>query len=144
MPETLFYCAKTFKHLIPQVQIAMVMSMCKLLENILKHNEIKGLEYIFVFACIWCVGGGYAEKDGKDFSKEFSNWWKTEWKFIRFPSKGTVFDYYVDIENSTLEDWSKMSTSDIVSTIDTSKSIPSYTIPTVNTISASFLMRQFI
>jgi ABC-type proline/glycine betaine transport system ATPase subunit len=37
-----------------------------------------------------------------------------------------------------------MSTSDVVSTLDTSKSISSYTIPTVNTISASFLMRQFI
>jgi len=55
-----------------------------------------------------------------------------------------VFDYYVDIENSTLEDWSKMSTSDVISTIDTSKSIPSYTIPTVNTISFSYLMRQMI
>lgn len=144
MPETLFYCAKTFKHLIPQVQIAMIISMCKLLENILKHNEVKGLEYTFVFSVIWCVGGGYAEKEGKDYAKEFSNWWKTEYKTVRFPSKGTVFDYYVDIENSTLEDWSKMSTTDIISTIDTSKSIPSYTIPTVNTISASFLLKQFV
>jgi dynein heavy chain len=141
LPDTLFHCAKTFKHIIPQVQISMVMSMCKLLENIFKFNEVKGLEYIFVFAVIWCVGGGYAEKDGKDFSKEFSNWWKSEYKIVRFPSKGTVFDYYVDIENSTLEDWSKMSSVDIISTIDTSKSIPSYTIPTVNTISASYLMK---
>jgi dynein heavy chain len=31
IPDTLFFCAKTFKHLIPQVQMAMVMSMCKLL-----------------------------------------------------------------------------------------------------------------
>jgi len=144
IPDTLFYCAKTFKHIIPQVQMSMVMSMCKLLQNIFSHNEVKGLEYIFVFATIWCIGGGFAEKDGKDFSKEFSNWWKSEYKIVRFPSKGTVFDYYVDIENSTLEDWSKLATSDIISTIDTSRSIPSYTIPTVNTISASFLMKQFI
>jgi dynein heavy chain, axonemal len=105
---------------------------------------VKGLEYIFVFACIWCIGGGYIEKDGKDYKKEFSNWWKDKWKVIKFPSKGTVFDYYVDTENSKLEDWSKMQTVDIVSTIDTSKSIPSYTIPTVDTISAQYLMRQFI
>jgi hypothetical protein len=37
-----------------------------------------------------------------------------------------------------------MSDSDIISTIDTSKSIQSYTIPTVETISASFLMKQYI
>jgi len=144
IPDTLFYCAKAFKHIIPQAQMSMVMSMCKLLQNIFSHNEVKGTEYIFVFATIWCIGGGFAEKDGKDFSKEFSNWWKTEYKIVRFPGKGTVFDYYVDIETTTLEDWSKMSSSDIISTIDTSKSIPSYTIPTVNTISASFLMKQFI
>lgn len=122
----------------------MVMSICKLLQNIIYHNEVKGLEYIFVFACIWCIGGGYIEKEGKDFKKEFSNWWKEKWKVIKFPGKGTVFDYYVDIENSKLDDWNKMSTSDIISTIDTSKSISSYTIPTVDTISASYLMRQFI
>jgi dynein heavy chain len=122
----------------------MVMNICKLLQNIFNNNEVKGLEYVFVFATIWCVGGGFGEKDGKDFQKEFSNWWKAEYKIVRFPGKGTVFDYYVDIENSTLEDWGKMSTSDIISTIDTSKSIPSYTIPTVNTISFSFLMKQMI
>jgi dynein heavy chain len=99
---------------------------------------------VFVFACIWCIGGGYAEKDGIDFKKNFSNWWKDKWKTLKFPTKGTVFDYYVDIENSKLEDWSKMSTTDIIATIDTSKAIPSYTIPTVDTISASFLMKQYI
>ena len=111
------------------------MSICKLLENIINKNDVKGLEYVFVFACIWCIGGGYIEKDGKDYRKEFSNWWKDKWKVIKFPSK-TVFDYYVDIENSKLEEWNKMATSDIVSTIDTSKSISSYTIPTVDTIAA--------
>jgi dynein heavy chain, axonemal len=144
LPDTLFHCAKSYKHVVPQVQLAMVMSMTKLLDNILAQKEVKGLEYIFVFACIWCIGGGYIEKDGKDYKKEFSNWWKDKWKVIKFPSKGTVFDYYVDTENSKLEDWSKMQTVDIVSTIDTSKSIPSYTIPTVDTISAQYLMRQFI
>ena len=63
---------------------------------------------------------------------------------IKFPSKGTVFDYYVDIENSKLDDWSKISNSDIINTIDTTRSISAYTIPTVDTISASYLMNQFI
>jgi dynein heavy chain len=144
VPDTLFHCAKSFVHVIPQVQISMVISICKLLENIMAHNDIKSIEYIFVFACIWCIGGGYIEKDGKDYRKEFSNWWKDKWKVVKFPSKGTVFDYYVDIENMKMEDWNKLSSSDIVSTIDTSKSISSYTIPTTDTISASYLMKQFV
>jgi len=142
--ETLFHCEKSFKHVVPQTKMCMVMSMCKLLENLLNKGNVKGLEYVFVFACIWCIGGGFIEKDGKDYKKEFSNWWKDKWKVIKFPAKGTVFDYYVDVENSKLDDWSKMQASDIVSTIDTSKSIPNYTIPTVDTISASFLMKQFV
>jgi dynein heavy chain len=141
--ETMYHCEKSFLHVIPQTKICMVMSMCKLLENMLKGN-VKGLEYVFVFACIWCIGGGFSEKDGKDYKKEFSNWWKDKWKVIKFPAKGTVFDYYVDVENSKLDDWSKMTAVDIISTIDTSRAIPSYTIPTVDTISASFLMRQFV
>jgi len=122
----------------------MVISMTKLLENILNQKEVKGLEYIFVFACIWCIGGGFTEKEGKDYKRDFSNWWKDKWKVIKFPGKGTVFDYFVDTENSKLEGWEKMTTTDIISTIDTSKSIANYTIPTVDTISASFLMKQFI
>jgi len=122
----------------------MVESICKLLDNIMAKQEIKGLEYIFVFSCIWCIGGGFTETEGKDYKKEFSNWWKDTWKTIKFPSKGTVFDYFVDIDNSKWDDWSKMSTSTIETKIDTSKSIANYTIPTVDTISAQYLMRQFI
>jgi hypothetical protein len=98
------------------------------------------LEFIFVFACVWCIGGGFTEKEGVDYKAKFNAWWKEKWKVIKFPKK-TVFDYYVDTENAKLEEWSNMTSTDIISTIDTSKSIANYTIPTVDTISASFLMR---
>jgi dynein heavy chain len=84
--------------------------MCKLIESILSSNNVQVLEQVFVFACIWCIGGGFIEKEGKDYKQEFSNWWKDKWKSVKFQSKGTVFDYYVDIPNSKLEDWSKMTT----------------------------------
>jgi len=143
LPLTLKQCAKFFKHVVPQVQISMVECICKLLENIMNNNTIKSIEYVFVFACVWGIGGGFTMKDGKDFKKEFSNWWKDQFnKTMKiFPSKGTVFDYYYDFDNNKLEDWNKMQTSDIESTIDTSKSIANYTIPTVDTISAQYLMR---
>lgn len=133
---------KAFKYLIPTMEMAIVISMCRLLESILDKQDVKALEYVFVFACIWCVGGGFAEKDGKDFRKEFSNWWKEKWKQIKFPSKGTVFDYFVDIEGGKLEEWNKMTTKEVDP--DTSRPISSYTIPTMDTISANYLMKQFI
>jgi len=144
MPETLNHCRKFFKHAIPQTQLAMINSMCALIQAIIQSNEVKALEYVFVFAAIWCVGGGFTQmSDGKDYRKEFSKWWTDKFKAIKFPGK-TVFDYYIDIENSKVDDWNKLANMDIVNTIDTSKSIQSYTIPTVDTIATQYLMRQFL
>lgn len=67
--KTLFHCKKFFKHVVPQVDICMVMGMCKLLENMLATNEVKSLDILFTFACIWCIGGGYATKDGVPYKE---------------------------------------------------------------------------
>ena len=37
-----------------------------------------------------------------DYRVEFSKWWTTEFKHIKFPSQGTVFDYFLD---STTHKW---------------------------------------
>ena len=105
---------------------------------------MKGLEFVFVFSCVWSIGAGLSEKDGRDYRKEFSTMWKDKWKVIKFAAKGTVFDYFVDIEQSKLEEWNKMQTKDVVKDIDTSKSISNYTIPTSDTISSQMLMKQFL
>lgn len=97
-----------------------------------------------MFSAIWCIGAGFTQmSDGKDYRKEFSKWWTDKYKAIKFPAK-TVFDYYIDIENSKVDEWIKLANMDIVNTIDTTKSIQSYTIPTVDTIATSYLMRQFM
>lgn len=141
---TFFHLRKAFVYIIPVVEISMVTSICKLLEAILAKFEVKGLEMVFVFACVWSIGAGFAEKDNKDYRKDFSNWWKDTWKQIRFPNKGTVFDYFVDYENNKFEEWSKMEQPDIVKDIDTSKAISNYTIPTNDTVSIQYLMKLFI
>ena len=142
--ETLFILKKSFKFTVPVVDISMVVSICKLLQSILDKQEVKGLEFVFVFSCVWSIGAGLSEKDGRDYRKEFSTMWKDKWKVIKFAAKGTVFDYFVDIEQSKLEEWNKMQTKDVVKDIDTSKSISNYTIPTSDTISSQMLMKQFI
>ncbi|KAM7382161.1 hypothetical protein PAMA_012837 [Pampus argenteus] len=43
-----------------------------------------------------------------DYRVEFSKWWVAEFKTIKFPSQGTVFDYYIDPESKKFEPWSKM------------------------------------
>jgi len=145
MPSILSHCKKNFKHIIPQIDTAMVISVCKLMENIMKRNEVTAVLKLFIFAVCWCVGGGYSEKDGVQYKKLFADYFKDKFKSMNFfKGKGSVFDFFIDFSSSNFEEWNKLSNNDIINTIDTSKSIQSYTIPTVETISAYYLMKQFI
>lgn len=42
-----------------------------------------------------------------DYRNEFTKWWVNEFKSVKFPSQGTVFDYYIDPETKKFEHWSK-------------------------------------
>jgi dynein heavy chain len=43
-----------------------------------------------------------------DHRLEFSKWWTTEFKTVKFPTQGTVFDYYIDPESKKFEPWTKL------------------------------------
>jgi dynein heavy chain len=142
--ETLRHMKKSFKYTVPVCDIQLIMTLCKLLEAILATSEVKGLEWVFVFACVWCIGGGFSDMNGINYRKNFSDWWKDKWKFVKFPAKGMVFDYYIDLDNNKPDEWIKMQTKDISDTLDTSKPIQNFTIPTTDTISTQYLMKKFI
>ena len=38
---------------------------------------------------------------------EFSKWWVNEFKTIKFPSHGTVFDYCIDRESKKFAPWTE-------------------------------------
>ena len=42
-----------------------------------------------------------------DYRTEFSKWWITEFKTIKFPSAGTVFDYNIDNETHKFLPWTE-------------------------------------
>jgi len=42
-----------------------------------------------------------------DWRLEFSRWWVNEFKTVKFPTQGTVFDYFIDTESKRFEPWSK-------------------------------------
>ena len=41
-----------------------------------------------------------------DYRTEFSRWWCNEFKSVKFPAQGTVFDYYIDRESQKFLPWS--------------------------------------
>ena len=143
---TLEHIRKHCKFVVPISHISMVISLCKCLHSLLIGQEVKNVEYLFVYALIWALGGALTEKDGLDFRKEFSSWWKGEWKTsVKYPVKGTVFDYFVDTTGDVykFEEWGKK-----VETVDfdTQKGMimSEVTVHTRETVATSEFVKNFI
>jgi len=103
-----------FKTIIPIPEQSMIQMLCYLLEVILTPQNTppdcpKDLyELYFVFAAIWAFGGALFQDQLVDHRVEFSKWWTTEFKTVKFPSQGTVFDYVVDSETKKFIPWSEV------------------------------------
>uniref|UniRef100_A0A803V436 Dynein axonemal heavy chain 17 n=1 Tax=Ficedula albicollis TaxID=59894 RepID=A0A803V436_FICAL len=114
LPVCLDTLRSRFKKIIPIPEQSMVQMLCYLLECLLTEDNTppdcpKELyELYFVFAAVWAFGGSMFQDQLVDYRVEFSKWWVAEFKTIKFPSQGTVFDYYVDPETKKLEPWSKL------------------------------------
>ncbi|KAM3592376.1 uncharacterized protein V6R79_017533 [Siganus canaliculatus] len=114
LPSCLDTLRSRFKKIIPIPEQSMVQMLCYLLECLLTPENTppdcaKELyELYFVFAAIWAFGGAMFQDQLVDYRVEFSKWWVGQFKTIKFPSQGTVFDYYIDPESHKFEHWSKM------------------------------------
>ncbi|KAJ7420209.1 hypothetical protein BTVI_22374 [Pitangus sulphuratus] len=103
-----------FKKIIPIPEQSMVQMLCYLLECLLTEENTPSdcpkelYELYFVFAAVWAFGGSMFQDQLVDYRVEFSKWWVAEFKTIKFPSQGTVFDFYIDPETKKFEPWSKL------------------------------------
>lgn len=102
-----------FKKITPVVEMAHVQMLCHLLECLLipvntPHDCSKELhDLYFVFACVWAFGSAMFQDTTIDYRVEFSKWWVNEFKSVKFPNGGTVFDYYIDPETKQLAPWTE-------------------------------------
>uniref|UniRef100_A0A8C8ZVZ0 Dynein axonemal heavy chain 9 n=1 Tax=Prolemur simus TaxID=1328070 RepID=A0A8C8ZVZ0_PROSS len=114
LPTCLDTLRTRFKKIIPIPEHSMVQMVCHLLECLLTKEDIpvdcprEIYELYFVFAAIWALGGAMVQDQLVDYRAEFSKWWLTEFKTVKFPSQGTVFDYYIDPETKKFEPWSRL------------------------------------
>ena len=89
------------------------MRLCFLLDcllipqNYVPEGPKEILETYFVFACIWAFGAAMFQDQAVDYRVEFSKWWVNEFKSIKFPAQGTVFDYYIDAETKQFTLWTE-------------------------------------
>ena len=155
------FMRKKCKFVIPISYIGMTIASCKLLESTIKgrfedlllpkqKDQVENLfdplklEFVFAFSLIWGYGGCLCEKDKQDFRKDFSSFWKNEFKgHVKIPSKGTVFDYFVKFDEGRVffEEWKKR-----VETIeyDPSVNMQSITVPIPETVSIQTISKHLI
>ncbi|KAI8492612.1 Dynein heavy chain 9, axonemal [Branchiostoma belcheri] len=111
LPTCLEVMKGRFKKIIPIPEMSMVQMLCHLLECLLTPENTppdcnKELyELYFVFAAVWAFGGSLFQDQLTDYRVEFSKWWATEFKTVKFPSQGTVFDYFIDPETKKFLPW---------------------------------------
>ena len=43
-----------------------------------------------------------------DWRNEFHKWWVSEFKVVKFPAGGTVFNYYIDPETKKFLPWGEL------------------------------------
>uniref|UniRef100_A0A670I3P5 Dynein axonemal heavy chain 17 n=1 Tax=Podarcis muralis TaxID=64176 RepID=A0A670I3P5_PODMU len=100
-----------FKKITPVPEVTVIQTILYLLECLLTPvntppDSSKELyELYFVFACFWAFGGAMFQDQLVDYRVEFSKWWVNEFKTIKFPSQGTIFDYYIDSDTKKFMPW---------------------------------------
>ncbi|RLV89556.1 hypothetical protein DV515_00014816, partial [Chloebia gouldiae] len=147
LPVCLDTLRTRFKKIIPIPEQSMVQMLCYLLECLLTEDNTppdcpKELyELYFVFAAVWAFGGSMFQDQLVDYRVEFSKWWVAEFKTIKFPSQGTVFDFYVDPETKKFEPWSKLIPQ---FEFDPEMPLQACLVPTAETVRLRFLVARLL
>ncbi|XP_075778340.1 dynein axonemal heavy chain 11 isoform X2 [Pelodiscus sinensis] len=111
VPPCLDQLRTSFKTITPIPENSMVQTLCSLLDCLLTPENLPSdcprdlYEIYFVFACVWAFGGGLFQDQLSNYQAEFSLWWLKEMKAVKFPSQGTIFDYYLDPKTRKFLPW---------------------------------------
>ncbi|KTG04987.1 hypothetical protein cypCar_00006303 [Cyprinus carpio] len=111
------YCLEqvrcNLKTITPIPETSMVQTLCCLLDCLLTEENTPPdsprelYELYFVFACVWAFGGALFQDHLIDYRSEFSRWWCKEMRAVKFPSQGSVFDYYIDPNTKRFTPWNE-------------------------------------
>ncbi|XP_023565616.1 dynein heavy chain 11, axonemal [Octodon degus] len=111
IPACLDKLRTSFKTITSIPENSLVQTICALLdclltpENVPSDSPKEVYEVYFVFACIWAFGGTLVRDQLSDYQADFSRWWHKEMKAVKFPSQGTIFDYYLDHKTKKFLPW---------------------------------------
>lgn len=112
-------CNTKLKKITPIPDLAHVNMICYLMESMLDkqkaskdHREFtkEHYEMMFCFCCVWAFGGVLFKDQQGDYRQEFHKWWVNEFKAVKFPSSGTIFDAFWSLKSRKFESWATLLT----------------------------------
>ncbi len=142
-PSLLWILINT-KSIVPVEDMNRVQVLLNMLDGCLNGKDIsspKDIETIFVYCAVWAFGSSLCvSDDGVDNRKLFSDWWRSEFTDVKFPSRDTVFDYWLDPETTKFESWTKSSFFYSVDYDSSKTAMTQVTVPTPETCSVAYWM----
>uniref|UniRef100_A0A182IVR3 Dynein beta chain, ciliary n=4 Tax=Anopheles atroparvus TaxID=41427 RepID=A0A182IVR3_ANOAO len=114
IPACLDNIRTRFKKITPVAEMAHIQMLCHLLECLLIPTNTPAdcpkewHDLYFVFSCVWAFGSAMFQDAAIDYRIEFSKWWVNEFKTVKFPPNGTVFDYFIDTETKQWTPWTEI------------------------------------
>ncbi|KAG2769665.1 Dynein alpha chain, flagellar outer arm [Phytophthora cactorum] len=146
---TLRYFRKKLVPVVPVEETTLVTNLLNMIDCLLTPQVLEDytvMQNTFVFCCVWSFGSILTmSDDGTDYSAEFSNWWKNQWKDVKLvaSASNTVFDFWLDPETSKFNSWSK-SPYFYTETYVSPSPINQITVPTTETASIAFWLENLI
>ncbi|XP_075225795.1 dynein beta chain, ciliary-like [Lycorma delicatula] len=113
IPPLLEASRTKYKKITPIPEIAHLQMLCTLLESLLTPTNVPNecpkewYEIYFAFACIWAFGSCTFQDQLFDWRSEFNKWWLNEFKTVKFPGSGNVFNYFIDHESKRFLPWTE-------------------------------------
>ncbi|VVC95211.1 unnamed protein product, partial [Leptidea sinapis] len=143
IPPCLETVRNRFKKITPIADMAHIQMLCHLLNCLLVQENTppdcpkEWHDIFFVFACVWAFGSAMFQETNVDYRVEFSKWWVNEFKNIKFPAGGTVFDYYIDSETKQFTPWTEKITK---FELDSDVPLQAVLVPTAETIRVRYFL----
>ena len=125
--------------------------MCSidLIENWLKSTpedkdwQIK-LETIFVFAAVWGFGGAFDIKDGTNYRQKFNDWWKDEFRTVKFPSRSSIYEVWLNEDENEFIPWAQSPHFSEISFDSKKQQMGDVCVPTPENCAVNFWMKMLV
>ena len=146
--DTLLWLLINTQAVVPVEDMNRVQIMLYMLDGCLNEKNTatpEDLQTVFVYCAVWALGSSLTlANDGTDYRKMFSDWWRETWKNVKFPSRETVFDYWLDPASNSFDGWTKSPFFESIEFNSATTAMTAVTVPTPETCSVIFWMNLLV